>query len=137
MKKILIIEDDPVVQKLVNQILSDENYLCSLAEDGQSGRDIYGNSLESEEPYNLIILDIVMPIMDGFQFLTNLRQDEEDNGLDLEERVPIIIITSHARHYAEAYMKGCNDFILKPIDTNTLLEKVKLYIDGISTEDTD
>lgn len=82
-KKILIIEDDEVMRKLLAEYLEQEKYLVKIAADGESGI----QSALSEKP-DLILLDIVLPKKNGYEVLKDLRSDKE------MKNVPIILLTN-------------------------------------------
>ncbi len=80
---VLVVEDDPVTQKVISKALSSENITTLLANNGQEALDV----LKDHWP-NLILLDLMMPVMDGFEFLDNFRE------LDGADKVPVIVVTA-------------------------------------------
>ncbi|PIP25010.1 MAG: response regulator, partial [Candidatus Nealsonbacteria bacterium CG23_combo_of_CG06-09_8_20_14_all_36_12] len=83
MKKILFIEDEETLQKTLGEVLKQEGYEIIPALDGEAGL----NLLKSEKP-DLILLDLVMPKMDGFEVLKRLKADEETKD------IPVIVLTN-------------------------------------------
>lgn len=118
MKKILIIEDVAINRDLLAQIL-EEDYEVVEAEDGAKGL----NAARAETP-DLILLDMVMPGMNGLEVAAAVRGSE---GI---QDVPIIAVTAQAMSGDEirAMEAGCNDYLTKPIDEDLLLEKIQRYI---------
>ena len=116
MKKILIIEDEEPIRRVLVRILSDEsdNYEISEEEDGKLGL----NRLLKEE-FDLVLCDIKMPKMDGIEVLQKVREKEIF--------VPVILLTGHGNVAiaVEAMKLGAYDFILKPPDLNRLLNAVR------------
>ena len=116
MKKILIIEDEEPIRRVLVRILSDESedYQISEEEDGKSGL----NRLLNEE-FDLVLCDIKMPKMDGIEVLQKAREKEIF--------VPVILLTGHGNVAiaVEAMKLGAYDFILKPPDLNRLLNAVR------------
>jgi len=116
MKKILIIEDEEPIRRVLVRILSDEsdNYEISEEEDGKLGL----NRLLKEE-FDLVLCDIKMPKMDGIEVLQKAREKEIF--------VPVILLTGHGNVAiaVEAMKLGAYDFILKPPDLNRLLNAVR------------
>lgn len=114
MKKILIIEDVEVNRDLIVQIL-EEAYEIVEAADGRQGLRV----AEAERP-DLILMDISLPQMDGYELASRIRQTEAIRG------VPIIAVTAHAMAGDEerALKVGCNAYVTKPIDEDELLKKV-------------
>ncbi len=117
-KKILVAEDNRTMGAIIKHFLEDNGYEIVYASDGQQALDRI-----CEEKPDLIILDIILPMMDGYQIARSLRggNDEELRG------IPIIILTSRealiddtieAEGLAEAHL-------LKPFDKNELLKKVR------------
>ena len=118
MKKILIVEDVEMNRDLLVQLLEDDYELVE-AVDGKQGLE----KAASEKP-DLILLDISLPELDGWEVTRRLRADES-----LKE-TPIIAVTAHAMAGDEekAYATGCNDYLSKPIDEDELWEKVAKHI---------
>jgi DNA-binding NtrC family response regulator len=116
MKKILIIEDEEPIRRVLVRILSEESedYQISEEEDGKSGL----NRLLKEE-FDLVLCDIKMPKMDGIEALQKAREKEI--------LVPFILLTGHGNVAiaVEAMKLGAYDFILKPPDLNRLLNSVR------------
>ena len=113
---ILIIEDDPISSKLLESTLKKEDYLIFTAQKGQDGL-----SIAKEVIPDIILLDIMLPDINGFEVCRKLR---DDNKL---ENVAIIIITS--LHDKESHKKGietgADDFLTKPFDNEELKLRVK------------
>ena len=116
MKKILIIEDEEPIRRVLVRILSEESedYQISEEEDGKLGL----NRLLKEE-FDLVLCDIKMPKMDGIEVLQKAREKEI--------LVPFILLTGHGNVAiaVEAMKLGAYDFILKPPDLNRLLNSVR------------
>jgi len=114
--KILIIEDDPIVIKLIGYFLIKENYSVSFGFNGEEGL----VKAIKEKP-DLILLDIMMPVMDGFQLLEILKTDKE------LANIPIIILSSLSQDadILRALKKGASDYLTKPLSPQILLAKIK------------
>ena len=117
--KILIIEDDPIVIKLIGYFLIKENYSVSFGFNGEEGL----VKAIKEKP-DLILLDIMMPVMDGFQLLEILKTDKE------LANIPIIILSSLSQDadILRALKKGASDYLTKPLSPQILLAKIKKYL---------
>lgn len=115
MKKILIVEDVEWNRDLLVQLLEGD-YEVVQAEDGRQGLDM----AQAEHP-DLILMDLSLPQMDGWELAASIRGTE-----DIRD-VPIIAVTAHAMAGDEerAMEAGCNDYITKPIDEDELLKKVR------------
>ena len=116
MKKILLIEDEEPIRRVLIRILEEENkdYLITECEDGKLGF----NTLNKED-FDLVLCDIKMPKMDGVEVLQKTRE----NGIN----VPFIMLTGHGNvsTAVEAMKSGAYDFISKPPDLNRLLTAVR------------
>ena len=118
-KKILLVDDSSTVLLMEKMILSKSPYDLVTACDGQDGYD----KAVVEKP-DLILLDVVMPKMDGFEVCRRLREREEMRG------VPVIMVTTRGELVSveTGYQSGCTDYITKPINGLELLSKVKSYL---------
>ena len=118
MKKILIVEDVEMNRDLLVQLLEDDYELVE-AVDGKEGL----AKATSEKP-DLILLDIALPEMDGYEVTRHVRAD--DAIMD----TPIIAVTAHAMAGDEekAIEVGCNDYLSKPIDEDELWAKVEKHL---------
>lgn len=113
MKTILIVEDDPQYQQLLSEKLKLEGYSVLLARNGKEGLDIL-----MKQDVHLILLDIMMPEIDGISFLYHLHYS-------LMKKIPVIVLTNLEK---AAYQPEVKDFLLKS-DTSLeeLANKVKTY----------
>jgi len=115
-KKILIVEDDEDIVFLLKMILEEEGYKVISASDGQMGYD----SVLKEKP-DLVLLDIMMPKVDGYTLNLHLKQHQETS------EIPVIVITGrgHLRELFEVNRQApIADFLEKPFPTKLLLEKI-------------
>lgn len=118
-ENILVIEDNEQNLYLVRFILEKNEYQVHAAMDGQSGIEM-ANQLKPD----LILLDIQLPVMDGYTVAKNLRSNP-----DLSH-IPIVAVTSHAMvgDRDKAMAVGCNGYIEKPINPNTFMSEVELHL---------
>ncbi|HEY1796329.1 MAG TPA: response regulator [Stellaceae bacterium] len=116
---ILVVEDDPVVRSLTRDTLEDEGYDVVEAEDGIGACEICEKSTPS-----LIIADVLMPRMDGFELCRTLRQRPET------QHVPILVATGLEDHQsiATAYEAGATDFVSKPINWLVLGYRIRYML---------
>jgi DNA-binding response OmpR family regulator len=115
-KKILLVDDSATMLLMERMMLGKGGYHLISASNGEEAV----RSALTEDP-DLILLDIVMPRMDGFEVCRRLRAH------DLTRGTPIILVTNRGEesHVEEGFRSGCNDFIMKPLDGLELLTKVK------------
>jgi len=118
---ILLVEDHPVNQKLAIGLLEKWGHRPTLATNGQEAFVLY-----AERSFDLILMDIQMPVMNGIEATTRIRHYEEQSGLP---RTPIVAMTASAMQGdREACMAaGMDDYISKPIKAKELLEKLLAY----------
>lgn len=118
-KKILLVDDSATAIMWERMILQKEPYELAIARDGLEAVD----KAASDCP-DLILMDVVMPRMDGFEACRALRTRAETRD------VPIIMVTTRgeAENVERGFASGCTDYITKPIDRLELLAKVKSYL---------
>jgi len=116
MKKILIIDDNVMVRKLIRNIFRNEGYDIEEAENG-----IEGLEMVKQEPFHLIITDILMPKMEGLELIIHLKRDFP--------KIKIIAISGGKPYYLYMAKKlGIEGVFTKPVDPNELLKAVKRII---------
>jgi len=117
-KKILVVDDTEFNRDLVVQLL-EEDYDMVIAENGAEALTVSA----SERP-DLILMDLGMPVMDGWEATRRLKADAE------LKTIPVIAVTSHAMvgDEVEARKAGCDDYLPKPIDEDLLIKKIKTFI---------
>jgi len=115
--KILIAEDDFASRKFMMRFLSKYGE-CDVTVDGEEAIEAFTMALEAGEGYDLICLDIMMPLMDGYQALNRIREVEKEKGTLEEEAVKIIMTTalSEGKNVTKAFGLGCTAYAGKPID---------------------
>jgi DNA-binding response OmpR family regulator len=120
-KKILLVDDSGTILMMEKMILAREPYELVTAKDGLEAI----QKAASERP-DLILLDVVMPNLTGFEALRRLRADEATKS------TPVIMVTTRgeAENVESGYEGGCSDYITKPIDAVELLAKVRNYLAG-------
>jgi two-component system, cell cycle response regulator DivK len=119
-KKVLIAEDSSVIQNLTRKILQMQNYEITSVKNGQQ----VIQKLQ-EDKYDVLLLDINMPIMDGMDCAKQIRNFEDKE----KANIPIIAITGNAKNYSLEEFKqvGINEYLPKPLDFDNLVELVKKY----------
>jgi DNA-binding response OmpR family regulator len=122
-KNVLIIDDDPIIRNLVKSILETEGYQISMAEDGLQGMEHIAAEARPIK-YGLIILDVVMPGMNGIEVLTKLKENNETNA------IPVLMLTgeSKAEDIMAGYSTGADYYITKPFTRQQLLYGLNLVL---------
>ena len=108
---ILIVEDEYINQEILKEILKNE-YEILIANNGLEALEVLKTSTK---PISLILLDINMPLMDGFSVIKEIKKDKENKN------IPIIVITGDKESELEALTLGAVDFITKPFDLNEVI----------------
>jgi DNA-binding response OmpR family regulator len=121
-KTVLIIDDVKYIRDILWFSLKQEGYKPILAENGQKGLDCL---FDKENQVDLIILDVMMPKMDGFQVLEKIRTSDHPAS-----RTPVIMLTAKAQKedVIKGLSMGAGDYILKPYKFTDLLSKVQNLI---------
>jgi CheY-like chemotaxis protein len=121
-KRVLIAEDSSVIQNLARKILEFQNYDITAVKNGEQVLQTL-----DKEPFDILLLDINMPVMDGMECVKKVRA-----LADIEKAsVPIVAITGNAKNYTEEEFKaaGFNDVLVKPLNFDKLVEIVNTLTD--------
>ena len=112
--KVLLLEDDPALNDLLNDHLTDMNHQVTLCTNGQDALEYL-----LDDVYDLALLDINTPIMTGIEVLQSLREDYKNN-------TPAIILTAYqdTKHLKESFESGVDDYIKKPFDLEELDQRI-------------
>jgi DNA-binding response OmpR family regulator len=118
-KKILLVDDSATTLFMEKMLLDRGPFELITANNGEEAV----RKALAEHP-DLILLDVVMPRMDGFQACRALRADEDT------ARIPIIMVTTRGdeSHMETGFAAGCNDYVTKPIDATELLSKIRSFL---------
>ncbi|WP_321307650.1 response regulator transcription factor [Marinifilum fragile] len=116
-KNILLVEDDPNLGEVLNAFLEMEGFAVSLARDGEEGYEKF-----TQSKYNICLLDVMLPKMDGFSLGKKIRKKDKD--------IPIIFLT--AKSLKEDKLKGFDlggdDYITKPFDEDELVRRINAIL---------
>ncbi len=120
MKKALIIDDSKTVREYHKYIFEDANIECLEAENGMEGFEV----IAKEGSIALFLVDINMPIMDGYSFVEKLRK--QDNY----RLTPVIMISTEAEKQdrKKAYTAGANCYFVKPVEPKTLIQTATILL---------
>ncbi len=115
--KILLAEDDFVTRKFMLNFLSKYGE-CDVAVDGLEAVEAFALAFEDGKPYDLVCLDIMMPVMDGYQALKEIRDVEKKMNIPEEKAVKVIMTTAlnDERNVKMAFELGCSVYSGKPIN---------------------
>ena len=115
--RILLVEDDRSLSRAVSTILQKNNYSVDCVENGQTALDYLEKDI-----YDAVIMDIMMPVMDGITALKNLRKRGSN--------IPVLMLTAKTEidDKVEGLDNGANDYLTKPFDTRELLARIRVMM---------
>jgi len=113
-KKILVVEDDPMILKMIGMIL--DEYEVLIASDGQTGV----NKALEENP-DLILMDLTLPVLDGYEAINMLQ------SFPGAKDIPVIALTAKKLPFSELKEHGFSDYQQKPFSPDVLVEKIGKY----------
>ena len=121
MTTVLVIDDDTMVREVINRLLTREGYEVIESAYGQAG---YSRAV-SDQP-SIILLDLMMPVMDGFEVLHKLKSNPETSG------IPVIILTARmdAESERRCMRSGAVDYIKKPWGPGELEDRIAIALGG-------
>lgn len=112
--RILLADDDELLRNLVKEVLEEENYIVDEAEDGQQALELF----YEKKNFSLVILDVMMPKLDGIAVLDDIRSISD---------VPVLMLTALGDSSSElaGLRHGANDYVSKPFHYEVLLERIR------------
>lgn len=125
--KILIAEDDFASRIVLQKMLSTIGN-CDVVINGKEAVDAYSLAMQEGDPYDLICLDIMMPVMDGREALKLIRQKENELKVVPKKETKIIMVTAldTPKDVMEAFfLGGCSSYLVKPVEKQKLLNIIK------------
>jgi len=126
MMRILIVEDDFTARRLLKDILSPYGD-CDIVVDGNEAVQAFRLACQEKYPYALICLDIMMPNVDGYEALKQIRSMERELGIKGSEEVKVIMVTAldDPKTVIRIYKEGATSYIVKPIEKARLLKEIR------------
>ena len=117
--KVLVVDDDFINRKLLQTLLKKNSIISNIVE-AENGSDAL-DKLKNDSEIDIILLDIMMPIVDGIEFLKIYRSDAKNAN------VPVIVLSTDDTRKNEVFDNGANDFLRKPIKEEFLFEKISQW----------
>lgn len=117
MFQILVVDDEKNTRKLMKAVLESDGYTVVLADNGKSALEIM-----DKEHIDLVVLDIMMPEMDGYEFTEELRQ--------VNNNLPILMVSAKqmSNDRKKGFIAGCDDYMTKPVDEEEMLLRIKALL---------
>ena len=123
-KRVLLVEDNDLNAEIATELLTEEGIMIERAENGVACIDMLNKAKQNY--YSLILMDIQMPIMNGYEASRRIRELKDGN----KSQIPIVAMTANAfeENKKMAFASGMNDHVAKPIDMNVLLPTIMKYM---------
>lgn len=125
--KILIVEDDFASRRVIKSILAPYGD-CDVVVDGEEAVQAFQIAHEEDAPYDLVCLDIMLPQTDGLAALTRMRELEREWGIQGSKETKVLMVTAlddPKTVFKSYYQAGATAYIVKPIEKEPLLEKIR------------
>jgi two-component system chemotaxis response regulator CheY len=122
----LIVDDSPIIRLLLQRILASYGE-CELAKDGHEALDAYRRRQSEGPPFDLVCLDLGLPLISGADVLEKIRALEAANGSPVKSRVLVITASSELVQVDAVQRQGADGYLVKPIDTQKLAEYLKSF----------
>lgn len=124
--RVLLTEDNEINQQIAVELMESKEVLVTVASNGQEALDRLADSRQREEPFDIIFMDLQMPVMDGYEASRRIRAMRE------WDEVPLIAMTAHAmvEERERCLALGMNDHISKPIDPDRLYRTIHRWCPG-------
>jgi two-component system, chemotaxis family, chemotaxis protein CheY len=121
----ILIADDENTSRIILQKTLSAYGTCDVVNNGQEAVEAYGRSMETGSRYDLVCLDIMMPLLDGHQALQQIRKLEDAAGIAEADRSKVIMITSlsDAQNIMTTVRAKGNSYIVKPISVEKILKR--------------
>jgi DNA-binding response OmpR family regulator len=112
--KVLVVEDDPAIARVLRLLLERSGFVVNRAEDGLTAVDRF-----DQEPPDLVLLDVTLPDIDGWTVLRHIRAASEPASA-----VPVVVVTSQVQSRDRSVAEGADAFVAKPFDNSELVAQV-------------
>ena len=127
--RLLVVDDEPLIRGILIGIV-DGLAECDQAENGQEAFHKYETALATGQPYDVIFIDLAMPVMNGRNLLRAIRDREMNLSIPDEDRIKAVVISAEnsPRQVAGTFFEdGCNDYIIKPFKIKDVLSILSKY----------
>jgi DNA-binding response OmpR family regulator len=120
--KILVIDDDEMTRHFLSHILAQQGFLLETAADGEQAL-----TLLKEKQFDIILLDIEMPGLNGLETLKRIRKNY------LKKDLPILMVTANdqSAEIIQAFDLGANDYVVKPLDVPVLFARIRAHLESV------
>ena len=118
--KVLIVDDDFINRKLLQALLKKYPDVVRDTVEAENGSEALA-AIKGDAGINLVLLDVIMPVLDGKEFLKIFRSDSNNSG------IPVLVLTTDDTQKSAIFELGADDFLLKPINEEELITKIRKW----------
>ena len=118
--KVLIVDDDFINRKLLQALMKKYPDIIRDVVEAENGSEAL-SIIRDDASIDLVLLDIIMPVLDGKEFLKIFRSDSKNSG------IPVLVLTTDDTQKSTIFELGADDFLLKPINEDELIEKIRKW----------
>lgn len=118
MPRVLVVDDDPDIRRMLEDVLTDEGHQVRVASNGREAL-----AFVEHQSVDLILLDLMMPVMDGPAFYQAYRAHVDDDP----GRAPVVVISADRNVREQAAQLGVDSYLTKPFDLDALLDQVERF----------
>ena len=118
--KVLIVDDDFINRKLLQALLKKYPDVVRDTAEAENGSEALA-AIKGDTGINLVLLDVIMPVLDGKEFLKIFRSDSNNSG------IPVLVLTTDDTQKSTIFELGADDFLLKPINEDELITKIRKW----------
>lgn len=120
--KILVVDDDEMARHFLSHILAQQGFLLETAEDGEQALELL-----KEKEFDIVLLDIEMPGLNGIETLKRIRKNY------LKKDLPVLMVTANdqSSEIIQAFDLGANDYVVKPLDVPVLFARIRAHLESV------
>lgn len=120
--KILVVDDDEMTRHFLSHILAQQGFILEAASDGEQAL-----SLMKEKSFDIVLLDIEMPGLNGLETLKRIRKNY------LKKDLPVLMVTANdqSSEIIQAFDLGANDYVVKPLDVPVLFARIRAHLESV------
>jgi len=122
--KILVVDDEALNRKLIRECLA-ELADCICTASGAEALQAFELAMKEDKPFDVVLLDIAMPEMDGIETLKRLRGIEEKKKILFGTGTPVLMVTAFTNPFMKSFREGADGYVVKPIEPDKMIEDIR------------